>query len=168
MCLLPVQCGAAKRSLWIEGAVQLCSLRLRMLVVGVLLSLIAIGSGFRVLSVGGAGSALSRRSMAPLNWKVTVVHEGEETVLEVDEGTSILEASLDAGVDLPHDCDLGVCLTCPAKIESGTCDQSSSTLDDSVIEEGFALTCQTYPRSDVVIRSIEEDELVDAQFADRD
>ena len=99
---------------------------------------------------------------------MTVVHEGEETVLEVDEGTSILEASLDAGVDLPHDCDLGVCLTCPAKIESGTCDQSSSTLDESVIEEGFALTCQTYPRSDVVIRSIEEDELVDAQFADRD
>ena len=131
----------------------------------ILLSLILTVSSFRAIPFR---SATSRRSMSPLSWKVTVVHEGEETVLEVDEETSILEASLDAGVNLPHDCNLGVCLTCPAKIESGTCDQSASTLDESVIEQGFALTCQTFPRSDVVIRSIEEDELVDAQFADRD
>ena len=62
------------------------------------------------------------------------------------------QASLEAGIDLPHDCDLGVCLTCPAFIESGTADQSGGTLDDSVIEKGFALTCQSYPRSDIVIR----------------
>lgn len=108
------------------------------------------------------------RSMAPLNWKVTIIHEGTETEMEVDEGTSILEASLDAGVDLPHDCDLGVCLTCPSRIVSGECDQSAGTLDESVIERGFALTCQSYPRSDCVIKSIEEEELVEAQFSDRD
>ena len=106
--------------------------------------------------------------MAPLNWKVTVIHEGVETEMEVDENTSILEASLDAGVDLPHDCDLGVCLTCPSRIISGECDQSTGTLDDSVIAKGFALTCQSYPRSDVVITSIDEEELVEAQFSGRD
>ena len=106
--------------------------------------------------------------MAPLHWKVTVIHEGVETEMEVDENTSILEASLDAGVNLPHDCDLGVCLTCPSRIISGECDQSTGTLDDSVIEKGFALTCQSYPRSDVVITSIDEEELVEAQFSGRD
>jgi ferredoxin len=106
------------------------------------------------------------RGMQALNWKVIVKHEGKETEMEVDEGTSILEAALEAGVALPHDCDLGVCLTCPAFIESGTCDQSGGTLDDSVLEAGFALTCQSFPRSDVVIRSIEEEELLDAQFMD--
>lgn len=134
-----------------------------MIYILVLLSVLVVARGFAVI-----GSANTRRNMAPLHWKVTVVHDGTETVMEVDENTSILEASLEAGVDLPHDCDLGVCLTCPAKIESGTCDQSAGTLDDSVIEQGFALTCQSYPKSDVVIRSIEEDELVNAQFSDRD
>jgi ferredoxin len=130
----------------------------------VVLFLVAICTvqSFRAMS-----SSYVRRHMAPLNWKVTVVHDGAETVMEVDSNTSILEASLEAGVDLPHDCDLGVCLTCPAKIISGTCDQSTGTLDDSVIEQGFALTCQSYPTSDVVIRSIEEDELVNAQFSGR-
>ena len=134
-----------------------------MIYILVLSSVLVVARGFAVI-----GSANTRRNMAPLHWKVTVVHDGAETVMEVDENTSILEASLEAGVDLPHDCDLGVCLTCPAKIESGTCDQSAGTLDDSVIEQGFALTCQSYPKSDVVIRSIEEDELVNAQFSDRD
>lgn len=92
-------------------------------------------------------------------------HGGKDTVIEVREDESILMAALDAGIDLPHDCDLGVCLTCPSKVVSGKVDQSGGTLDDSVMSQGFALTCCTYPRSDVVIRSIDEDELVSAQFA---
>ncbi len=96
--------------------------------------------------------------------QVKFQHQGTETVLTVAENYSILDAALDAGVDLPHDCKLGVCLTCPSKVVSGTVDQSSGTLDDSVTEHGYALTCCSYPRSDVVIRSIDEDELVGAQF----
>jgi len=94
-----------------------------------------------------------------------VQHEGKDTVLDVPEDCSILNAALEAGVSLPHDCDLGVCLTCPSKVISGKVDQTGGTLDDSVTEQGFALTCCTYPRSDVIIRSIDEDELVTAQFS---
>ena len=90
---------------------------------------------------------------------------GTETVLSIPENVSILSAALDAGISLPHDCNLGVCLTCPSKVVSGLVDQSEGTLDDSVTSQGFALTCITYPRSDCVIRSIEEDELVSAQFS---
>ena len=96
--------------------------------------------------------------------KVTIQHEGKETILSVSEDYSILDAAIDAGIELPHDCKLGVCLTCPSKVVSGTIDQTGSTLDDSVMDQGFALTCCSYPRSDVVIRSIDEDELVSAQF----
>ena len=98
-------------------------------------------------------------------YKVTVQHGGKDTTIEVKDNESILMAALDAGIDLPHDCDLGVCLTCPSKIVSGKVDQTGGTLDDSVMAQGFALTCCSYPRSDVVIRSIDEDELVSAQFA---
>lgn len=56
-------------------------------------------------------------------------------MLEVDESTSILEAALDNGIELPHDCKLGVCLTCPSKIVSGEIDQSQGTLDDSVVSK---------------------------------
>lgn len=96
--------------------------------------------------------------------KVTVQHDGKEFILEVAEDYSILNAAIDAGVSLPYDCNLGVCLTCPSRVISGKIDQAGSTLDDSVMEQGFALTCTSYPRSDVVIRSIDEDELVSAQF----
>jgi ferredoxin len=95
---------------------------------------------------------------------VTIKHEGAEHVLTVSEDTSILDAAVDAGIDLPHDCKMGICLTCPSRIVSGTCDHDGSTLEESVIGQGYALTCCCFPRSDCVIESIEEDELVNAQF----
>jgi ferredoxin len=101
---------------------------------------------------------------AKKKYKVTIQHEGKDTIIDVAEDCSILNAAIDAGITLPYDCNLGVCLTCPSKVVSGKIDQTGSTLDDSVMEQGFALTCCSYPRSDVVIRSIDEDELVSAQF----
>jgi ferredoxin len=98
-------------------------------------------------------------------YKVTVQVKDKEYQLTVADNCSILEAALDAGIELPHDCKLGVCLTCPSKVVSGKIDQTGSTLDDSVIERGFALTCMSFPRSDCVVKAIEEDELVSAQFA---
>lgn len=59
-------------------------------------------------------------------------------MLEVDEGTSILDAALDNDINLPHDCKLGVCLTCPSVVVSGEVDQSDGTLEDSVTAQvGF-------------------------------
>jgi len=109
----------------------------------------------------------SKLQLSALYHKVKIIHDGKETEVEVREDTSILSVALDAGIDLPHDCDMGVCLTCPTRIISGEVDQTGGTLDDSVIADGFALSCCSYPRSDVVIRSIDEKELVDAQFSDR-
>lgn len=50
--------------------------------------------------------------------KVDIEHDGKIFHLEVPEGKTILEVALDKGMDLPHDCKLGVCMTCPAKLVS--------------------------------------------------
>lgn len=126
--------------------------------------------GFSLNSVARKKSIFLRnihRLTASPKHKVTIQHGGKEFVLDISENTSILDAALDNDIDLPHDCKMGVCLTCPSKLVSGSLNQDGSTLDDSVMEKGFALTCCAYPRSDLVIRSIEEDELVNAQFSGR-
>lgn len=69
---------------------------------------------------------------AKKSYQVTVQHNGKDTIIQVREDVPILMAALDAGIDLPHDCDLGVCLTCPSKIISGVVDQTGGTLDQSV------------------------------------
>lgn len=97
--------------------------------------------------------------------RVTIQHDGKEHILNVPEDMSILDAALEAEIDVPHDCKLGVCLTCPSRIVSGKLDQSGTTLDDSVVDQGFALMCMSFPRSEVVVKSIDEDELVSAQFS---
>jgi len=100
-------------------------------------------------------------------YDVTIKHEGRNRKVQVTEDQSILEAGLDAGLDLPHDCKLGVCLRCSAKVISGDVDQTGTTLDDSVVQQGYALTCMIFPRSDCVIECIDEGELVNAQFSGR-
>ena len=99
--------------------------------------------------------------------KVTIQHNGVTTSFQVHEDVSILDAALEVGLELPHDCKLGVCLTCPSKLISGKLDQSGTTLDDSVVERGYALMCMSFPLSDVVMSTIDEEELVEAQFSGR-
>ena len=102
----------------------------------------------------------STHLFAKMKYKVTIQHEGKETVVECREDETILNAAKGGGIELPHDCELGVCLTCPAKVVSGMVDHSGSTLEDTVQANGYALTCCLYPRSDMTITTIDEDELV--------
>lgn len=60
----------------------------------------------------------ARRSVAARAHKVEILHEGKSTTITVPDGESILSVALDKGLDLPHDCKLGVCMTCPAKLVS--------------------------------------------------
>jgi ferredoxin len=122
-------------------------------------------------AVAGAAAPRSRRlaaaarpSAAAAAHRVEVEHGGKTTVLEVEDGASILDAALDAGLDLPHDCRLGVCMTCPAKLVSGTVDQSGAMLSDDVVDKGFALLCVSVPQTDVRVRTISEEELLDEQL----
>jgi len=68
--------------------------------------------------------------------KVEIEHNGENVTLDVPEGENILSVALDEGMDLPHDCKLGVCMNCAARLISGEVDQSAGMLRDDVQEKG--------------------------------
>lgn len=42
---------------------------------------------------------------------------GLETIT-VENGDTILQTALDQGIELTHDCKMGVCMTCPARLVS--------------------------------------------------
>jgi ferredoxin len=45
-----------------------------------------------------------------------VALDGTVSVVEVADGESILEAAIDMGLEVSHDCKMGVCMTCPARL----------------------------------------------------
>ncbi|GAB2210258.1 hypothetical protein Droror1_Dr00015521 [Drosera rotundifolia] len=106
-----------------------------------------------------------RRLAISCTYKVIIEHQGEVTELEVDDDETILSKALDHGMSVPHDCKLGVCMTCPAKLVDGVVDQTEGMLSDDVVERGFALLCASYPRSDCRIKTIPEEELLAMQLA---
>ncbi|GAX74127.1 hypothetical protein CEUSTIGMA_g1576.t1 [Chlamydomonas eustigma] len=98
-------------------------------------------------------------------YKVEIEHLGKSYSLDVPEGESILSVARDKyKLNLPHDCNLGVCMTCPAKMISGKVDQSGSMLSEDVADKGYALLCVAIPQSDCKLTTISEEELLEQQF----
>jgi CDP-4-dehydro-6-deoxyglucose reductase len=76
----------------------------------------------------------------------------------VQEGESILQAALNAGLVLPYGCRDGACGSCKGKLIEGRIDYghySEKALPGTEREQGYALFCQAKPLSDVVIEARE-------------
>jgi len=80
--------------------------------------------------------------------KVTVILDGDEHVLDINDNTPILDVGLEEGLDLPYACKGAVCCTCKAKVIEGevTMDMNYA-LTDGEVEEGYILTCQAHPKT---------------------
>ena len=81
--------------------------------------------------------------------------------IEVEEGQTIFDACLRAGVYLPHACGHGLCGTCKTQVTDGEIDHGAASnfaLMDFEREDGFVLACTATLTSDVTIEAdIEED-----------
>ncbi|MCC6724119.1 MAG: ferredoxin--NADP reductase [Saprospiraceae bacterium] len=77
--------------------------------------------------------------------------DGKVIETTVTKGKHLLFAVIDAGADAPYSCTSGACATCMAKVVKGTVKMDACyALDESEIKQGFILTCQAHPTSEVV------------------
>jgi phenol hydroxylase P5 protein len=77
-------------------------------------------------------------------------------VVEVEEGQTILDASLRQGVWLPFACGHGTCATCKVQLLEGEVDIGNASpfaLMDMERDEGKILACCAIPESDLVIEA---------------
>ena len=132
-----------------------------------------------------------RRTLTrPSAFSVTLDTPEGQKKIECDESTYILDAADDAGLDLPYSCRSGTCGTCAAKLTEGDMslidqvqipyiapaidrtDQanfravwlvqdSNSFLEDFMVENKVLLTCTSYPKGDVTLKTHQEDNVYD-------
>jgi phenol hydroxylase P5 protein len=98
-----------------------------------------------------------------MSYQLTIEPLGQ--TIEVEEGQTILDAALRAGIYLPHACCHGLCATCKVQVVDGEVDHgaaSSFALMDFERDEQKCLACCATPQSDLVIEA-EIDEDADAR-----
>ena len=83
------------------------------------------------------------------------------TSIQVEEGQTILDASLRAGIYLPHACCHGLCGTCKVQVVDGEFEHGPASpfaLMDVERDEGRCLACCATPMADMVIEAdVDED-----------
>ena len=81
------------------------------------------------------------------------------------EDQTVLAAAEAAGVPLPSSCCSGVCTTCAARLLEGSVHQPDAMgVKAELQEQGYALLCVSYPRSDLKLVAGQEDALYEIQF----
>jgi len=72
--------------------------------------------------------------------------------LSLNSDTTILDAALKEGADLPFACKGGMCCTCKAKLIEGEVEMDVHWgLEHEEVEQGYILTCQSHPKTEKVV-----------------
>lgn len=87
-------------------------------------------------------------SFTPPECEATVELDGKQTTFIVKSGVSILQAGIEAGVDLPYSCREGTCTACYGTCKSGEVGMlTDESLTDEELNEGGILPCVAFPKS---------------------
>lgn len=81
--------------------------------------------------------------------------DGLTRFIDANPGETVADAAYRQGINIPLDCRDGACGTCKSFCEAGRYDGGSyieDALTDAEAEEGYCLTCQMRPASDIVLR----------------
>lgn len=79
---------------------------------------------------------------------ITIANQGNATY-EVSARRTLLTSLRDQGVDLPYGCKYGGCISCAAKLLSGSVDQRAQVaLNNRQINDGYVILCVAKPTSD--------------------
>jgi ring-1,2-phenylacetyl-CoA epoxidase subunit PaaE len=92
--------------------------------------------------------------------EVRLVMDGTQRVFSMprDGSVSLLDAALQAGIDVRHACKGGVCATCRCRLVEGEVDMDANyALEDYEIARGFRLSCQSFPASDRLVVDFDTD-----------
>lgn len=92
-----------------------------------------------------------------MSYQIALTFEdGVTRFVEGRDDETVADASYRSRINIPLDCRDGVCGTCKAFCESGKYELGDYIPDEAMTEDeeqaGYVLTCQTYPKSDLVIR----------------
>jgi ring-1,2-phenylacetyl-CoA epoxidase subunit PaaE len=84
--------------------------------------------------------------------EITLIYEGKEHQVTVQPHETILEAALEADLDIPYSCQAGMCTACMGLCKSGTVVMDEEDgLTAGEIAKGYVLTCVAHPKSDGVV-----------------
>lgn len=100
-------------------------------------------------------------------YRVRIHHPQKDIcyTVQVPEDRYILMSAETQGADLPYSCRNGACTACAVRIQSGELDQPEAMgLSPKLREQGYALLCVSYPRSDLEVETQDEDEVYELQF----
>ena len=100
-----------------------------------------------------AGSQKRELHEGPIS-KITVKLDGRsfDFDLSLSSDTTILDAALKQGADLPFACKGGMCCTCKAKLVEGNVEMDVHWgLEHEEIKQGYILTCQSHPKTEKVV-----------------
>jgi ring-1,2-phenylacetyl-CoA epoxidase subunit PaaE len=90
--------------------------------------------------------------------EVTIILDGRRSTFKLDrQGERVLDAALRVRSDAPYACKGGVCGTCRAKLVSGSVEMEQCyALEQSEVDAGFVLACQSHPTSDAVVLDFDQ------------
>jgi ferredoxin len=93
-------------------------------------------------------------------YPVTFISGSREVQIEVGEDQYLLDAAVEAGMDLPYMCLQGWCTTCAGRVLEGQVNQSEARrLFPQDEAAGFVLLCSAYPRSALRVLTHQKDEM---------